>query len=117
MTPADEFHHAVASNYLNIINNSLTSVNSLSSSSSSTSLNFTNTYGYLVQSIGNSTNGVSKSDLTSSLKSLLSNDTDDGSFNDEISMLTNIIADFDNYSKGGNTITSSSLASSSGYEA
>lgn len=75
-------------------------------------------YVFLVNSleIPEYSSGISKSDLTANLKSLIAQHSQENDNSDQIDLLTNVIADFGRLSAGGNLITQASVSSSRGFE-
>lgn len=65
---------------------------------------------YLAEAIKSRMNGVSREDLVSHLQSLIANDSEEGENSEEIAIMTNLIAEFDNLSRGENLITPQTLA-------
>ncbi|HNW26463.1 MAG TPA: hypothetical protein PKI94_06705 [Candidatus Gastranaerophilaceae bacterium] len=61
--------------------------------------------------------GISKSDLTATLKTMIADHSEEQDNSNQIDLLTNVIADFKSLSAGNDFITEESLTSSQGFKA
>lgn len=67
---------------------------------------------YLMELLGNSEQGITKNDLTAYLKSLIAGNSDENDNGDEIAMMTNLIADFNQITRGSEYMKTSMITES-----